>query len=230
MNDEDELPRPASPRAGARIVWDLPTRLFHWLLVVLVAAAYVTWRLNWLDWHARIGETVLMLLLFRLAWGCIGSETARFRSFIASPLAATRYLRHAARREPDLQVGHNPAGGWMVMLLLVVLLGETLSGLYVNNDVAEAGPLTRLVPASVANAITVLHALLWDVLLATVALHVLAIVLYAALKGHNLLRPMLTGRKQLAAGVAAPRLASPALAILALAAAIAVVLLLATYL
>jgi cytochrome b len=110
------------------------------------------------------------------------------------------------------------------------LLGETLSGLYVNNDVSDAGPLTHLVPASISNAITVLHTILWNALLAAVVLHLLAIALYALAKGHDLVRPMLTGRKRLPAGIGAPRLAPAARALLSLAGAAAVVILLATYL
>jgi cytochrome b len=122
------------------LVWDAPTRLFHWLVVALVVVAYATWRLNWLDWHASIGDVLLTLVLFRLLWGFFGSETTRFSRFLASPRAAARHLARVLRREPDHQVGHNPAGGWMALLLLALLLGETLSGLYVANDVADDGP------------------------------------------------------------------------------------------
>jgi cytochrome b len=230
MDPDDLLISNARPPRRPVLVWDLPTRLFHWLMVVLVVAAYVTVRLNWIDLHVRLGETLLVLVLFRLLWGCFGSETARFRSFLASPAAALRHLRHMFRREPDLEVGHNPAGGWMVLLLLVLLLGETLSGLFVLNDVADVGPLTERVPAPVANAIAELHASLWAALLVAVALHVLAIALYAAAKGHNLLRPMLTGRKLLPGDIRAPQLAPAGLALLLLLVAAVAVVLLATYL
>lgn len=227
-----DRPVTAQTQSGGRpvLVWDMPTRLFHWLVVVLVAAAYVTSRLNWMDWHVRIGEALLALVLFRLLWGFFGSETARFRGFLRAPAAAWQHLRHVFRREADLQVGHNAAGGWMVLLLLALLLGETLSGLYVNNDVADDGPLTQWVPASIANAITALHTILWDALLAAVALHVLAIALYAIAKGHNLLRPMLTGRKLLPEQIGAPRLASALLALLLLVVSVAATTLLAMYL
>ncbi len=198
------------------LVWDPPTRLFHWLIVALVTAAYATWQLNWMDCHAWAGDAVLTLLLFRLLWGFFGSETSRFSRFLASPRVATRHLAQLFRPEPDYQAGHNPAGGWMVLLLLALLLGETLSGLYVANDVADVGPLTASVPASVANAITALHLILWDALLTAVALHVLAIVVYAVAKRHNLLRPMITGWKMLPAGVPQPRMAGPARAIVLL--------------
>ena len=119
-----------------------------------------------MDWHAKAGYAVLALVIFRLLWGVVGSDTARFSRFVAPPLIAISHLKHALRREPDRQVGHNPAGAWMVLLLLALLLGETLSGLYVANDVADQGPLTELVPAPIANAITALHWIFWDALLA----------------------------------------------------------------
>lgn len=218
---------PTQPADRPVRVWDMPVRLFHWLVVLLVTAAYVTLKLNWMDWHVRVGEALLALLIARLLWGCFGSETARFRSFMASPAAALHHLRHLLRREPDVQVGHNAAGGWMVLLLLTLLLLETLSGLYLNNDIANEGPWSQVVPAWLANAIAALHGLVWDALLAAVALHVLVIALYAVAKGHNLLRPMLTGDKRLPLSIGAPRQAPALLALLALGVGIAVVMLLA---
>jgi cytochrome b len=190
-------------------VWDIPIRIFHWLIVALVVAAYATWRLNWMVWHGWIGDAVLTLLLFRLLWGFFGGETARFSGFLASPGRVVQHLKTWLRREPDHQVGHNPAGGWMVVLLLALLLVETLSGVYVANDIADEGPLTEIVPARAANAIAASHAIVWDVLLAAIVLHVLAIAGFAAVKGQNLLRPMVTGTKVLPASVAAPRAGSP---------------------
>jgi cytochrome b len=202
-------------------VWDIPTRLFHWLVVVLVAVLYATWRLDWMDWHERVGDALLVLLLFRLTWGFVGSDTARFSRFLASPRTAWRHLTQALRREPDAQAGHNPAGGWMVLLLLFLLLGETLTGIFVANDVADVGPLTAITPAAVADAIDALHAILWDALLAAIVLHLLAIVGYAAVKGHNLLLPMITGTKVLPEGVPPPRIAGAARAILVVAGSVA---------
>ena len=218
-----------APGPRRALVWDLPTRLFHWLLVALVAGAYLTERLNWMGWHVRIGESILALVTFRLLWGLAGSETARFRSFLASPAAALRHLRRMVRHEPDSRVGHNPAGGWMVLLLLALLLAEALTGVYINNDIANQGPLTDWVPASVANGIMDLHSLLWDALLAAVALHVAAIVLYAV-RGDNLLWPMLTGRKRLPPGIPAPRRAPVWLALVLLAGGAIVAMVLMRYL
>jgi cytochrome b len=192
------------------LVWDGATRLFHWLTVALVIACYISWRMNWMDWHSWIGDALLTLVLFRLLWAFLGSETARFSAFLASPRAAALYLADLVRREPDRQIGHNPVGGWMVLLLLALLLAEALTGIYVANDVADEGPLTEIVPAVVANLITDLHAYFWDALLAATVLHVMAILFYAAVIRHDLVTPMITGCKTLPADTRSPHLASAA--------------------
>jgi cytochrome b len=198
------------------LVWDIFIRVFHWLIVALVAAAYATWRLNWMVWHGWVGDAVLTLLLFRLSWGVFGAETARFSHFLTSPRIVLQHLKDSLRREPDHQVGHNPAGGWMVLILLALLLVETLTGLYVANDIADEGPMTEMAPAWLADAIESSHAIVWDALLAAIVLHLLAIAGFALIKGQNLLRPMITGTKLLPATVAEPRTGSPALAALLL--------------
>ncbi len=209
------------------VVWDAPVRLFHWLAWASCwSGGLCHLSLDWMELHVRVGETLLALVICGLA-GAVGSETARFRSFVASPAAALRHLRHLLRREPDVQVGHNAAGGWMVLLLLALLLVETLSGLYVNNDIADEGPLSEVVPVWLANAISTLHGLVWEVLLAAVALHVGAIGVYALAKGHHQTPPMLGGRKRLPARAAAPRIASPLLAVAMLGAGAAVAALIA---
>lgn len=219
-------PREPAPPTRTILVWDLPTRLFHWAIAVLVGALYVTWRVNWMGWHVLGGEILLAFLLFRIGWGFFGSDTARFSGFAASPLKALHHLAGFGRREPDTAIGHNPAGGWMVFLFLGLLLAEVLTGLYVNNDVANEGLFTEITPAPLANAITDAHAILWDAILATVVLHVLAIFGYAVFKGQNLVGPMITGRKRLPVALRVPRLAPLilALALFALSIALAVLL------
>ena len=215
--------RPAPPRI---VVWDLPTRLFHWLTVVLLAVLYITERLNWMDWHIWAGYILLVLVIFRLIWGFVGSDTARFSRFIARPREALHHLRRVFHREPDTMVGHNPAGGWMVLLLLALLLVQCLSGIYANNDVANEGRWSEIVPAPISNAISDSHAWVWDVILAAVALHVVAIAAYAAVKRHNLLAPMVTGRKALPETCDYPRMSKLWVAglVVVIAAAITVVL------
>jgi cytochrome b len=169
-----------------------------------------------MDWHAKFGYALLTAVVFRILWGFFGSETARFSRFLTSPMAAARHLAHALRRESDRQVGHNPAGGWMVLLLLFLLLVETLTGIYVANDVADEGRFTELIPAPVANIITALHSIFWDALVAAVGLHILAIGVYVVVRGQNLLRPMITGWKSFSSDVRPPRMAGLARAALLL--------------
>jgi cytochrome b len=209
-------------------VWDLPTRLFHWLIVLLLPASYVSERLNLMDLHMALGLTTMALLLFRVAWGFIGSDTARFGKFLASPLAAFRHLARIGVREPDTEIGHNAAGGWMVLLMLVLLAVQVGAGLCANDGGGSEGPLAKYVGERWSDRLSLVHEINFKLILAAVALHVTAIVVYAAVKRHNLLRPMITGKKRLPAATRAPRLASPLLALLVLLAAAAVAIGVAT--
>jgi cytochrome b len=212
------------------LVWDLATRLFHWLTVALVIACYFSWRMNRMDWHSWTGEALLALVFFRLLWAFFGSETARFATFLASPRAAALYLVHLVRREPDRQIGHNPIGGWMVLLLFALLLAEALTGIYVANDVADEGPLSEIVPPVIANLITNLHTYFWDALLVAALLHVIAILLYGAVIRHDLVTPMITGWKSLPPGTKQPYIASAARAAFLLGCSVLAAAALATYL
>lgn len=215
----------AEDRTGLRAVrvWDAPTRLFHWALALLVLFSWISVRRNWMQLHFLSGYTVLTLLLFRIAWGLLGSETARFARFLRSPAAALRHLAHLTRREPDTEAGHNAAGGWMVLLLLLVLAVQTGTGLFSNDDAISEGPFAEWAGKDLSDRISGLHALNFRLILAAVGLHVLAVAVYAVVKRQNLLRPMLTGQKNLPPGIAAPRMAPPLRAALLLAIAAAVV-------
>ena len=209
-------------------VWDAPTRLFHVALMVLVATSYASIRFDRIDLHLLSGYAMLTLLLFRLAWGFVGSETSRFSQFLRSPLAGLRHLAHFARREEDNDVGHNAAGGWMVMILLGDIAVQVGTGLFSNDDVVTDGPLAHLVSRTVSDRITALHAANFNVLLGLIALHVVAAVAYAVVKRQNLVRPMVTGRKRLPGATRQPRMASPLLALLLLVLAACAVWVLAT--
>jgi cytochrome b len=206
-------------------VWDAPTRLFHWCLVLLVAWQYVSMDRGWIHLHMLGGYCVLALLAFRLIWGFAGSDTARFARFLRSPLAALDHLRHMLRREDDHEVGHNAAGGWMVVVLLLVLAAQVATGLCANtyDDFLVNGPLASYVGKAWSNWASGMHGRIFNVLLALVAAHVLAVLAYAVLKGQDLVRPMVTGKKRLPGATPAPRMASPlrALAVIVVAAAIA---------
>jgi cytochrome b len=206
-------------------IWDLPTRLFHWILVVLI---FVSWLSAWRDWmklHVACGLTVLTLLLFRLIWGLIGSDTARFSYFLKGPAAGLNHLLHLLRREPDTETGHNAAGGWMVIVMLVLLCVQVGTGLCSNDDVLVEGPLARSVGKDRSDWLTHIHHVNFTLIEIAIALHVLAIITYRVLKGQNLLLPMITGKKRLPGATRAPRMMHPILALVALVfSALAVVL------
>jgi cytochrome b len=194
-------------------VWDPWIRLVHWLVVVLLAVSYFSIQAGNMRLHYLSGYAVLALVLFRIAWGLVGSDTARFRRFLRSPLAALRHLAEFPRREPDREIGHNAAGGWMVLVLLGLLLAQPLTGLFADTGYGDYGPLAKKVSGATSDWLTGLHHQLfyWGILVAA-GLHVVAVLAYALVKRQDLVRPMVTGRKRLPEGMAAPRLGSPLLA------------------
>ena len=204
-------PKPRVPSLLMR-VWDAPTRLFHWAIVLLMAFSYFSIQREWTQLHFLSGYTVLALLLFRLVWGFIGSETSRFRQFLRSPVAALQHIVHFGKREPDTEIGHNAAGGWAVLAMLAALFVQTGTGLFSNDDIDAQGPLAYHVSKTTSNWLSGIHALSFWVLLGLVALHVVAIIAYAAVKRHDLVRAMVTGKKRLPANLRQPRFASPLLA------------------
>jgi cytochrome b len=191
--------------------------------VVLIAAAWMTQEFNLMDWHVWCGYAILTLLLFRVIWGFVGSDTARFTRFLKSPIAALRHLAHLRRREEDREIGHNAAGGWMVLVMLALLGVQAGTGLFSNDDGNTEGPLMHLVDKEQSDWLSKIHALNFNLILAVIVLHVLAIVAYAMLKRQNLVRPMLTGRKDMPGEVAAPRLVSPVWALVSLAVSVGIV-------
>jgi cytochrome b len=188
-------------------VWDAPIRLFHWVIVLLVAFSYVSAKKGWMDLHFLSGYAILTLLLFRLVWGFVGSDTARFSSFLGNPLAGLRHLAQFTRREPDIQIGHNAAGGWMVLIMLLLLAVQAGTGLFATDDVVSVGPLQQFVSTDVSEKVTSVHAFNFNLILGAIILHVLAITAYAVVKRQNLVRPMITGKKRLPAATRAPRIA-----------------------
>jgi cytochrome b len=208
-------------------VWDGWIRLCHWSIVALLGFSWITAEAGWMQPHYISGYAVLTLVLFRIAWGLAGSETARFSRFLRSPLAALHHLRHFPKREPDREIGHNAAGGWMVLVLLGLLLAQPLTGLFAADEpeysYGAKGPLAGLVSAATSGMLTGLHEEIFLLLQIAAGLHILAVAGYALLKGHDLVRPMVTGWKRLPAAMPAPRLGSPLLAALLLAASAAIV-------
>ncbi|MCQ4161051.1 cytochrome b/b6 domain-containing protein [Roseomonas sp. GC11] len=199
-----------TPPGEAKIrvkVWDGWVRAGHWCMAGLVGLSWWSAETGRMDLHVTSGLTLLALVSFRIAWGFAGSETARFGHFLRSPLAALGHLRHLFRREPDREIGHNAAGGWMVLALLLTLLTQAISGLFADDQIFTQGPLARHVPGAVSDLMTSIHIRVFNIILALVAVHVAVVLLYAFAKGQDLVRPMVLGWKKLPAGTAAPRFA-----------------------
>jgi cytochrome b len=181
-------------------IWDLPHRLFHWLLAASVIAAYVTATIGGelIDWHGRLGIFILGLLVFRIVWGFIGSTHSRFSTFFPTFSRLSAYLKGQWHG-----IGHNPLGALSVIALLAAVAVQVGTGLFANDDIAFEGPLFDFVDKSVSNQLTSLHSTTFYVLLALVVLHLIAIIFYRWVKKTNLVAPMLTGKKEVPVALAA---------------------------
>lgn len=183
-------------RSGA--VWDLPLRVFHWALVLLVAVQIVTASIggNAMEYHALGGYAILALVLFRLVWGFVGGTHARFASFLRGPSAVLAYLKGRLGQTD----GHSPLGALSVMAMLASLLVQACTGLLANDDVMMEGPLVKHFPARASEIATAIHDLNAIVLLSLVALHICAILFYLVARKRNLIVPMLKGHAPGASG------------------------------
>jgi cytochrome b len=181
-------------------IWDLPTRLFHWAIVLLMPALWWTGEEHLRDWHFLLGEIALGLILFRLSWGLFGSSTARFAGFVRGPRAILAYLRG---REPA-GVGHNPLGALSVLALLLLLSTVIGLGLFaIDEDGLDPAPLAHFVSYDSARILAERHEQLFWILVGLIGLHVAAILYYLLVRRDNLVTPMITGRREGAAGGAA---------------------------
>lgn len=203
-------------------VWDLPTRLFHWILVALIIAQWWTAeQSSTMDYHVWGGYAVLTLVLFRLIWGFVGSETVLFSDFVRGPGAALLYAKALMRGETPHYLGHNPMGGWSIVALLILLLIQAGTGLFANDDIMIEGPLYAWVSKDTSDWLTTLHKFNFNLLLAMIAVHLSAVFFYLLVKRENLIHPMLSGHKHLPPEQIdrAPRMANPWLGLAALAVA-----------
>lgn len=178
-------------------VWDLPTRVFHWLLAACVAAAWWSGDAGKMDLHFALGYVVLGLLALRLIWGFIGFPTARFSQFVRGPKAAAGYVRYRLGLpggEPP-PPGHNPVGGWMVVALLLILTAQAATGLFTSDDIMTDGPLTSYVSSGAVAAFSTIHRVEAKIVLLLAIVHVAAVLVYLLVFRENLIRPMVTGWK-----------------------------------
>ncbi len=184
-------------------IWDLPTRIFHWLLAASIVGSVISAKVggNAMVWHLRLGYLVLGLLLFRLAWGLVGGRWSRFASFVRPPAAILRHLRGDGAAPV---AGHSPLGALSVLAMLGVLAAQVGSGLFADDEIANSGPLMPLVSGATSALATSWHKGWgqWAVI-GLVGLHVVAVFWYLWPKRQNLIRPMFTGDKALPAEVPA---------------------------
>ncbi|MFM2066574.1 MAG: hypothetical protein RLZZ584_1483 [Pseudomonadota bacterium] len=185
-------------------VWDLPTRLFHWALALLVISAVITANVggNAITWHFRCGYMILALLAFRLTWGLVGGRWSRFASFVYAPGTVLRYLRGEHRPGDHFEVGHNPLGSFSVFGLLGILLVQVGTGLVSDDEIANTGPLVKFVSGQLSSLATHWHADFGAVIIyVLVGLHIAAIAYYRHRKKLDLVTPMIKGDKLLPADV-----------------------------
>ncbi|MGL4229973.1 MAG: cytochrome b/b6 domain-containing protein [Casimicrobium sp.] len=220
---------PPNPTLVSAPVWDIFVRVFHWSLVALFAGAAITGKLggSWIKWHMYCGYGILSLVIFRIVWGFVGGEFARFTSFVAGPVAAMRFALGLLKRETQHVISHNPVGGWMVVVLLILLATQACLGLISDDEIATTGPLARYVSTELSLKAMSWHRLLGDVLLILVAIHIAAVLFHVFVKKEGLIRAMLNGNKALPAALAqqaqGAKRASSAIGIVVLSLAIAAV-------
>lgn len=189
-------------------VWDLPTRLFHWALVLLILAQFLSGEFGLLPmaWHYWLGYATLALVVFRVLWGFAGSHTSRFASFVRGPGAVVQYARETAAGRHVPVVGHNPLGGWSVVLMILSLLVQSITGLFSSDDLTESGPLVDRVSDATVEWMTRVHHLNRWLLLLLIVLHVGAVLLHWAIRRDNLVGAMIHGKSRHGEGDA-PRMA-----------------------
>jgi cytochrome b len=191
-------------------VWDLPVRLAHWLLLVLVGFSWWSGEQggDQMVRHSWSGFAILTLVVFRIGWGFIGSDSARFASFVRSPRASFAYLRSVLKRQPKAYLGHNPLGGWMIMALLLVLLVQVVTGLLGNDDSDYEAPLAHWLSHDTSSLMSALHGYSFDLLLILLGLHVAAVLTHVVLQRDDMLKAMFTGVKTSLTGDNAGQMAS----------------------
>ncbi len=189
--------QPADPPSDAKLVWDLPVRVCHWALLAAVLGAYITHRLGlaWYAVHVWCGYVVLVLVVARIVWGVVGTYHARFASFLRSPASTWRYLWTWRDGTSARYAGHNPLGAYMVLVLLLLLLGIAVSGLFANDQIANTGPLYGYVSAALSDQLSGWHQRLFQVLEIAVGLHVVAVLAHRWLRHEELIGPMISGKK-----------------------------------
>lgn len=201
-----------SEKASSPVLWDWPTRLFHWGVVICLPLAWWTAEEGQMNRHKWIGYTVLVLVVFRILWGFVGSRHSRFADFLRSPLSVWSWLRGGRVHAP----GHNPLGGWSVLVLLSLLLAQSVSGLFNSDDILFRGPFHYAASTELQGFMGNLHQWAFDALLAMIVLHIAAVAWHQWFRREPLVQAMVRGRSGERVGEVAPVPLWRALVLLAL--------------
>jgi len=181
-----------------RLVWDLPLRLFHWLLALSILSSYLTAKtadFYWMQIHMRLGYWTFGLILFRVIWGFVGPRHARFANFLPSPTKLFWYLKGFFGGKTIHSIGHNPMGSLMVVLMLALVAFQVFTGLFTSDGIFTDGPYVGAVDGDTAMRLRLLHGFNFNLILAAISVHILAIILYRVVKKERLVGPMITGKK-----------------------------------
>lgn len=181
-------------------LWDLPTRVFHWLLVIAIPLAWWSAEQSRYDLHEWLGYGLLVLISSRIVWGFIGSRHSLFSDFLVGPLRVLSYLRS----ERASSVGHNPLGGWSVLILLSLILLQVISGLFNSDEILFSGPLYRLIDTDLQVTMAIVHDLAFDLLLALIVLHIAAVLYHQFKLKEKIIQAMIKGSAPGKEGRAAP--------------------------
>ena len=191
-------------------MWDLPTRAFHWLLTVSLLGSWITAEagFEWTETHFLFGYCSLGLVSFRILWGFAGTRYARFSNFVKGPATVWHAGKKLFTPDPAKEVGHNPLGGWSVLLMMLLVGIQAATGLFISDDIFYAGPYNAVVSSSTAGTLAAIHHTNFVVLQVAVAIHLAAILWYRVRKKTALVTPMVTGRKHVAenAGISSSKL------------------------
>jgi cytochrome b len=196
-NQSNNQPIEQSPEPAYLRIWDLPVRIFHWLLVILCVAAYVTHALgtDYFIYHRWSGYAMLVLVSFRILWGFVGTYHARFSNFVRNPITTTKYAFSVFKKTDKHYAGHNPLGAIMVIVLLSALLVQAITGLFTNDEIFNLGPLYAYVSDELSLSLTSLHRQLFYWILGAILLHIAAVLFHQFLKHDKIISAMFTGKK-----------------------------------
>jgi cytochrome b len=180
-----------------RLIWDLPLRLFHWLLVLGILGSWYTSEQQgeMVELHMKLGYFILGLIVFRLVWGFVGTRHSKFSQFFPTPSRFRNYLRSLNDSTKANYPGHNPLGSLMVFVMIILILAQALSGLFINDEIFSSGPYYGTLSADMEKVMKFIHHNAFDLLLVAIAVHITAALYYRFIKKHDLITPMITGKK-----------------------------------